>query len=144
MENASKALVISGGVLVAILLLSIFAYLFNSMGNSTAKVYQRMEKHEIDEFNQQFLNFEGRGTTDSTSPLVAQDIATLMNLAKNSEKNSKYKTKVAIMLNGTDITSQNSSDWLKNNINSNVKYKCTLVHINTQPLLVDSVVHSQM
>ncbi|MFR2197112.1 MAG: hypothetical protein ACLS5Y_06125 [Clostridia bacterium] len=54
MENASKALIIAGGILIAILLLTLFSYLFGQMASSTSSIYQTIEKHEKDEFNQQF------------------------------------------------------------------------------------------
>lgn len=156
MENASKALIMAGGVLIAILLLTLFSYLFTKISSSTASIYDNLEKHEIDEFNQQFLNYEGRGTkvvgktkdsngndVDDYNPLVAQDIATLINLAKNAEKNSKISAKVKIKLGrDSDISSHYSSgeEWLKNNIRSNQKYKCTKVNINTDTQLVNEVI----
>ncbi len=62
MENASKALLISAAVLIAILLLSLFAYLMTKMSENTARIYTIIEESKITEFNQQFLNYEGRGT----------------------------------------------------------------------------------
>ena len=145
MENASKALLIAGGVLIAILLLTLFSYLFSHMASSTSSIYDTIEKHEISEFNQQFFNYEGRGVSSRISPLTIQDVATLINLAQDSEKNSKFRTKVEIRLNGTNIAeTQSSEDWLKNNLNTNLKYKCTEVHTNINTLLVDYVVISQI
>ena len=57
MENASKALLISGGVLIAILILTLFSYLFSKMAGSSSNIYAALEKHEKDEFNQQFINY---------------------------------------------------------------------------------------
>lgn len=62
MENASKALLISAAVLIAILLLSLFAYLMTKVSENTSRIYAIMEQSKITEFNQQFLNYEGRGT----------------------------------------------------------------------------------
>lgn len=131
MENASKALVMAGGVLIAIMLLTLFTYLFSRMSSSTSGIYQLIEKHEKDEFNQQFLNYEGREITP-------QDVATLINLAQNSEKNSKFYAKVEVTLNGNPI-SMLSNKWLEENGNTQNKYKCKTVNINTDTLLVDKV-----
>ena len=133
MENASKALLISGGVLIAILILTLFSYLFSQMAGSSSNIYAALEKHEKDEFNQQFINYEGK------KELKVQDVATLINLSKNSKENSKFKTEVKILVGSTDVSSQESNDWLKNNVSSNKKYKCTLVHINNDTELVDKV-----
>lgn len=133
MENASKALLISGGVLIAILILTLFSYLFSQMAGSSSNIYAALEKHEKDEFNQQFINYEGK------KELKVQDVATLINLSKNSKDNSKFKTEVKIMVGSTDVSSQESNDWLKDNVSSNKKYKCTSVHINSETELVDKV-----
>ncbi len=133
MENASKALLISGGVLIAILILTLFSYLFSQMAGSSSNIYAALEKHEKDEFNQQFINYEGK------KELKVQDVATLINLSKNSKDNSKFKTEVKIMVGSTDVSSQESNDWLKDNVSSNKKYKCTSVHINSDTELVDKV-----
>ena len=94
MENASKALLIAGGVLIAILLLTLFSYLFRQMASSTSNIYENLEKHEITEFNQQFLNYEGRGVETGKSPLKVQDVASLINLAQDSKNSFKYGVKV--------------------------------------------------
>ncbi len=133
MENASKALLISGGVLIAILILTLFSYLFSKMAGSSSNIYAALEKHEKDEFNQQFINYEGK------KELKVQDVATLINLSKNSKDNSKFKTEVKIMVGSTDVSSQESNNWLKDNVSSNKKYKCTSVHINSDTELVDKV-----
>lgn len=54
MENASKALLISAGVLIAILLLTLFSYLMRQMGGSTYGIYSKLSQREITEFNQKF------------------------------------------------------------------------------------------
>lgn len=139
MENASKALIIAGGVLIAVLLLTLFSYLFREMSSGTSSVYELLEKHEIDEFNQQFYNFEGRGI-GSVKPLNAQDVATLINLAQNSEKKSKFRTKVSVMLNNENIAEESTAEnWLKNNLGSQNKYKCKSVTVNSATRLVNQV-----
>lgn len=151
MGNASKALIMAGGVLIAILLLTLFSYLFGQMASSTSSIYQILEKHEIDEFNQDFLSFEGRGKTALHRKnekgedeiyynyLKSQDIATLLNLAQNAKKNSKFSAIIKITLDGTDISLDSSSKWLKENVNSTNKYICEKVNINSKTLLVDKV-----
>ncbi len=147
MENASKALIMAGGVLIAILLLTLFSYLFGKMASGTSSVYHTIEKHEIDEFNQQFLNYEGRGIVTRKNAegeevinyLTPQDIATLINLAQNSENNSKFRNKVEIYLDGISMTDEIKKNWLQNNGNKDTKYKCRTVNINSDTLLVDKV-----
>lgn len=58
MENASKALLIAGGVLLAILIIALGIYIFNvSRGSSK---YDQLETIELQAFNAPFLQYEGR------------------------------------------------------------------------------------
>ena len=90
MENASKALLISAGVLLAILLLSLFAYLMRQMGASTSGIYSTLSQHEISEFNQKFLNYEGR------KKLSIQDVITIVNLAKDNNEKANRPTIIEV------------------------------------------------
>lgn len=59
MENASKALIIAGAILLSILLIGVGMYIYNSsMGNIEGAIGQ-MESQEIDMFNSQFTSYEG-------------------------------------------------------------------------------------
>ena len=57
MENASKALIIAGAIIVSIVLISLGVYVLN-MGSDAMKSAD-MSDTEIMAFNQQFLNFGG-------------------------------------------------------------------------------------
>lgn len=150
MENASKALIISAGVLIAILLLTLFSYLFMKMSSSTSEVYDMISKHEKDEFNQQFFNYEGRGIRTNADPLTPQEVATLINLAQDSKEKAKFSANVAIMLGSENLTNQASaSEWLarqmQNSADKDKRYDCESVTIDQTTLLVNKVtlkVHS--
>ncbi len=92
MENASKALLIAGQVLIAILLLTLFSYLFTKMNEDTSKIREQLEQNEKLKFNQQFLVFDQREIT-------AQDVATIMNLAKENNTEPKFPTTIEVKLN---------------------------------------------
>ena len=151
MENAAKALLISGGVLIAILLLTLFSYLIRQMGASTAEIYSKLSEHEISEFNQKFLNYERRGidfTLDEEgnkvyNPLTIQDLVTLINLANNTNESDKFPTTIAIFMDspsGTNLVSKNYIDLLNQKKDSTQTYNCEVVHINEETMLVDYVV----
>ncbi len=141
MENASKALIIAGGVLIAIFLLTLFTYLFSHMAESTSGIYSMLDQAEISEFNQKFLNYEGRGITAGTTPLTIQDVATLINLAQEAKNDSRFAATVEIRYGNTNLTeSQNYITWLEANKTSNTTYNCKQIHVNTTTLLVDYVV----
>lgn len=59
MENASKALIIAGAILISILLISIGIILVNSGRNITDTGAAQMTSQEIQTFNAQFTPYEG-------------------------------------------------------------------------------------
>jgi len=59
MENASKALVIAGAILVSILLISIGVLIINSTGDMTDRVGTTADTMAIETFNSQFTQYEG-------------------------------------------------------------------------------------
>lgn len=79
MENAAKALLIAGGVLITIVVVSIGAYLMKNMGEQTARFYEIMERSEATKFNEQFFKYEGKD-------LNMQDVVSIMNLARDNNK----------------------------------------------------------
>ncbi|MBR6504367.1 MAG: hypothetical protein IKT41_01380 [Clostridia bacterium] len=83
MENASKALIMAGTILISIMVVSLGWQIINMFGEYAAGQEQERINQQIAEFNAQFLKYEGR--TDIT----AQDIVTVANLAK--ENNEYYE-----------------------------------------------------
>ena len=51
MENASKALLMAAGVLIAVLILSLAVYLFMSFGSESAEFHKQMENDRLNQFN---------------------------------------------------------------------------------------------
>ena len=135
MENASKALLISAGVLMAILLLSLFAYIIRQMGASTSGIYSTLSQHEISEFNQKFLNYEGREN------LSIQDVVTIVNLAKDNNKSEKRPTIIEVKVDDLSLANK-TLDEINNLIkdNLNTTYSCSKVKISTSTLLVYEVI----
>ena len=54
MENASKALIMAGGVLIGVLILSLAAYLFVDLGSTSAEITAQNAEKQITEFNSKF------------------------------------------------------------------------------------------
>ncbi len=135
MENASKALLISAGVLLAILLLSLFAYLMRQMGASTSGIYSTLSQHEISEFNQKFLNYEGREN------LSIQDVITIVNLAKDNNEKANRPTIIEVKVDELDWSNKTTADLndlLKQKID--LTYSCTKVETDYSSLLVKKII----
>lgn len=116
MENASKALMMAGGVLLAIALLSFMMYIFKVMALNSANIYNEYDTADINQFNQKFLNFEGK--TD----LLAQDIVTAINYANDNDRTGAMPVHVTVKLDGTSVNNYNTGVFIINHIKK--KYTC--------------------
>ena len=76
MENASKALLIAGGILITMIILTIGVTLYSMYSNQSKEYNQIITTTEIQKFNSKFDVYVGR--TDIT----AQEVASVVNLAK--------------------------------------------------------------
>ena len=59
MENASKALIIAGAILISILLISVGVLIMNSTGDTQKSVEDQSKAIAIRTFNAQFTPYEG-------------------------------------------------------------------------------------
>lgn len=121
MENASKALIIAGGVLIVILVLTLFAYINTKMGSGTHNLYLRLEDHDITEFNQKFLNY------DENNHLRIQEVVSLINMAKNANINNNIGAQVSVLVNNAsylDKSTDELNELLMNNADKT--YTCNV------------------
>lgn len=94
MENASKALIIAGAILLAILLISLGIFIFNQAQDTVNN--SGMTEAEISSFNNKFLKYEG----DQKGSVVKSAVNEV--IASNSDANLP-KVKVN-NISGTGIT----------------------------------------
>lgn len=124
MENASKALLIAGGMLLFMLVLSFAVYLFRRVGFQSSEFYSEMRESDVSEFNQQFFKYDGK------NDLTIQDVVSVINLARNSDQNQKIavKVKIDLELKSTkfDAETGNVSELLANSQNYKQTYSCTI------------------
>ena len=106
MENASKALIMAGGILVGILVMSLFIYLIVSFGATSDKLHEQNAQTQINQFNTQFTIY-----TDKEN-ITIYDIISVANLAReNNEQTNEYfitiklreKNKSEVSLTDTSI-----------------------------------------
>ena len=83
MENASKALLMAGGVLVGLLVLSLAVYLFVTFGANAKEIRDEIDSTQLTKFNANFNIYADR------NDITIYNIISLVNLAK--ENNDYYK-----------------------------------------------------
>lgn len=117
MENATKALLIAGSVLVVILLIAMGLRIFNSTNGTTKSAEETMDATEIATFNSQFLSYNRNNVRKS-------DALTLFNkIISSNSVNTKHQISYSIQnansgtvtdfiteLNGHDMYSISVSD----------------------------------
>lgn len=86
MENASKALLMAGGMIIAIIIISIFIYGYNSMTQMAQSKQDVEALEEIENFNRPYLAF-------NKSAMYGTDVISILNLAiSNNKINNVEKT----------------------------------------------------
>lgn len=123
MENATKALIMAGTILIALLIISLGVYLFNTYSDFVYEKQEQQAKQEKIQFNTKFEKYVEKD-------LSLQDVITIVNLAK--EYNEKYEetgSKIEVLVAGTDWTTltnknliQKLEDSIENNENIQKKY----------------------
>ena len=92
MENVSKALIIAGEVLIAVLVLSLAMVVIVKFGKFSANTNKRLSENELNNFNNKFYAFNGRIN------ITADEIASLINFAK--ENNDLHEVDLTILGDG--------------------------------------------
>ena len=110
MENSSKALLIAGGVLIAVLILSLFVYLYLTMHNFSNEYNSNIDIQKLQAFNAQFEVYNREN-------LTAQDIVTVANMA------DEYNNKNDILETNDKYISVIANNNKMNNLTAKAKYK---------------------
>lgn len=122
MENASKALLIAGGVLIALIIITMFILIFNRMASIQEEQAERTELEQLAAFNSEFEAY-------NKQIMYGVDVITLIN--KVEENNKKYSRnndyKITIVLNNVEIS--NSSSLIGTDQEKYI-YKCTKIEYN--------------
>lgn len=117
MENASKALIIAGSILIAILVISLGIVIFNNFGNS-AKNMANMDKQEIAAFNSKITPYLGDNISGTQVNTLLQYCLSVNMSAKQSGN-----TYQAITVSGVAELNPDSTSYNKVKTGSQVFYK---------------------
>ncbi len=130
MENASKALIIAGAILVAILIISLGILIFNNFGNK-AKEMANMDKQEITAFNSRIIPYLGNDISGSqVNALIQYVISNNLACVKSGETfkaiKITYPTNTAgIYYSGTEVTYGNNVKRVETGPNKFYKVNAT-------------------
>ena len=122
MENASKALLIAGGVLIALIIISMLIMMLNKMSNLKNAQQEQIEIEQLAAFNAEFEAYNKKA-------MYGTDVITLINKVAENNKiysgNTDYQ--IVITLNGNVMTSSTTS--IGTDFEQNI-FKCTKIGYN--------------
>lgn len=118
MENASKALIIAGAILLSILIISLGIMIYNNASGVVKN--SSMNQVEIQQFNQQFTQYEGTKVRGATVISMAQ--AVLANNMSADSDDRRVELSGAITMKKTDTTVSTS------NIQTGSTYNVTIAY----------------
>lgn len=124
MENATKALLIAGGVLIAIIIITMFLLMFNNLANIKKEQEDQTKLEQLTAFNNEFEAYNKK-------VMYGVDVITLIN--KATENNKKYADsedyKIKVILDGKEITS--STDLVNDEDKKKSIYTCVQTKYNS-------------
>jgi len=137
MENASKALIIAGSILIALVVISLGIVVFNKFRDSTDK-NRDLSEQEIGDFNSQFTKYEGESVAGSQVNDLIQLVISVNIASKNANRalGDRYVSISFPSISGGNLTisgdltnGYTTSDSNKlNKVMANKMYKVKLVY----------------
>ena len=107
MENATKALMIAGAVLLAIMIISISLLIYNSAQGGINGAISKMSSQEKDLFNNQFLGYEGKQNGSNVKTLISAIISNNNQMTEEGTEEKCVKLSVTHKsTGGSETTSQ--------------------------------------
>lgn len=110
MENATKAIVMAGAVLIGIIIISVGVLLWRNYSEFSANNSENIRNQQLSEFNVKFQKYNYNENEKNYA--TAQDVRTIVNLVK--DYNEKYnQTLVQVVYNNSSaILSWDDKRWI--------------------------------
>lgn len=119
MENATKALMIAGAVLLAIMIIGVGMLIFNNAQGTIGGAATKMKQQEIDLFNNQFTSYEGTQSGSNVKSLISTVMSS--NSVALSEGTEAEKT-VTVTVDGKGGSDNKGLTEARNAVTSGKKY----------------------
>ena len=107
MENASKALLIAGAILICILIIAIGMYIYNSAQGTIQTAASQMGNQEKDMYNATVKKYVGDNKRGSDAKIMIEEIITQNN--QNVGESGKFISINAVSVDGFDSTELNNN-----------------------------------
>lgn len=121
MENASKALIIAGAILLSILLISLGILIFNQAQSAINS--SGMSDAELTAFNQKFTKYEGK-QKGSTCRALAQEV-----MANNNRSDASDETRIHLT-GKLEVSNTLPCDAIGGSVNNTQTYTVSIKYTN--------------
>lgn len=145
MENASKALLIAGAILICILLIGVGMLVYQSAQGTISEAVSQMSSQEKDMFNQQFEQYAGSRVNGSNVRALLQKIRNNNNTNADTYDKQVTVTSTAIQGSTVALTNVKTADTVGkskilddkaiNEINTAGSYTVVCTDTNTDGLI---------
>lgn len=127
MENASKALIIAGAILLSILIIALGVFVFNQAKGAMNNV--NMKDQEVSAFNSKFESYEGTAVSGSQVKSLI-DTVRAHNNSYSDDVSKQVNIQNAAAANTGDRTTAVNANYsnLKGGVNTGRTYTVTIVY----------------
>ena len=108
MDNASKALLMAGSVLLSIMIITLAMYLFANFHQATSQIEGNVEESQVMQFNNQFTKYE------SNNQVTIYEVLSMANLATQNNKQYQYEKQLAKIVTCFIILCNNKRNHISN------------------------------
>ena len=136
MENASKALIIAGAILISIILVSVGVIVVQSLNPDEA--LSSMSQQEIDSFNSKFTSNAGNNRQGTIAKSVISAVITNNSQYMDDTSRQVKITTVGLSSDAREITDPNELTPVRNAIVTTARYDINFT-VNTKTGLVDVI-----
>jgi len=125
MENATHALLIAGGILFALLTLSLLVYMFNNMALMQNAKTDKKEAEALADWNMQWESY-------NKQYLYGLEVLTVINKAEdnNNQYNNSEEYKVIIEVEGKEVNGNTTIKTILMKENKTKLYTCIGIEFN--------------
>ena len=134
MENASKALIIAGAILLSILIISLGIMVYNNAKNTVGNA--SLNKQEIEGFNSEWLAYEGTNKTASEVKSMIQAV-NASNSAENRNQSNRFITLTTGGTASTTAATTMPASTATSTVSNNKTYTVTLGYNNGYVVGID-------
>lgn len=135
MENASKALLIAGGIFLAIITLSILIILMNNIVDISNSQEEKRKAQELASWNAEWEAY-------SKGYLRGADVLTILNKAEQNNldygNNQQYSVNIIVKINGNAISEEKKQNEVS--IRKTEAFKCVGISYNSETGRVNEMI----